>query len=368
MSNFPLPPLNMRPRDGRFGAGPSLIRRAQIEHLAAASEMGTSHRKSAVKNRVTSIRAGLADLFSLPEGYEIALGNGGASAFWPMAAVSLIRERGRFATFGAFSNKFAKDAARAPWLQTATDQAPVGELAIVTADGSDAYGYPHNETSTGVVSPIYRVASEGALTLVDATSIAGAAEVDLELVDAYYFSPQKAFGSDGGLWFAILSPAAIERAAELTAHTDRFVPEFLNLTAALEMSRKDNTVNTPAVATLILMDEQIKWMLAQGGLAAMAAKARAGANLVQQWAEVRDFATLFVSNPDWRSPVVTTVDLDQSIDAKALAAGLREAGILDIDGYRGLGRNQLRIASFPSIATEDIEALLACLDWTIERL
>lgn len=390
MNNFPLPPASMWPSDGRFGAGPSLIRPAQVQALARASELGTSHRKPPVKARVASIKAGLSELFSLPGGYEIALGNGGASVFWPLAAVSLIREQARFGTFGSFSKKFAKNAASAPWLQVSTDEAPTGSVAIVQEDGSDAYGYPHNETSTGVTSPIYRVGAneaggsagaggsavggstadspDGALTLVDATSIAGALEVDLSLVDAYYFSPQKVFGADGGLWFAILSPAAIERSAELTARTDRFVPEVLNLTAALEMSRKDNTVNTPAVATLVLMDEQIQWMLNQGGLPAMAAKALAGAQLVQEWAESRSFARPFVENPEWRSPVVTTVDLDERIDAAALAAGLREAKIYDIEGYRGLGRNQLRVASFPSIETSDIEALLACLDYAIERL
>ena len=369
MVNFPLPPESMRPKDGRFGAGPSLIRPAQMQVLHKSTEMGTSHRKPAVKARVASIKAGLAELFSLPEDYEIVLGNGGASAFWPIAAVSLIRSQARFATFGSFSKKFAADARKANWLTVSLDEAENGSLTRVQADGSDAYGYAHNETSTGVTSPIYRVSDNSqALTLVDGTSIAGAAPIDLHDVDAYYFSPQKAFGSDGGLWWAILSPAAIERAKELTARTDRFVPDFLNLTKAIEMSRQDNTVNTPAVATLILMDEQIQWMLFKGGLPSMYQKAAAGAKLVQDWAAARDFATPFVENEAWRSPVISTIDLDPAIDVATLANGLREAGIFDIEGYRALGRNQLRIASFPSIATEDIAALLECLDYTIERL
>lgn len=369
MSMIPLPPASLLPADGRFGAGPSRIRPSQLEVVAHASEMGTSHRQAPVKSRVRSIREGLRELFSLPPSYEIALGLGGATSFWAVAATSLVESQAKAAVFGEFGAKFAADVASAPWASVEIVEAPAGQLAEVHDERAEAdvYAYPHNETSTGVVSPLYRGAPTPALTVVDATSIAGALTVDWEMPDVYYFSPQKCFGSEGGLWIALLSPAAQERAARLATSRDRFMPASLNLAEALRQSTADQTINTPAIATLILLDEQIQWMLDQGGLPAMQRKAQSGADTIQRWAEERSFASLFVEVPEWRSPVVTTVDFAQEIPALKIAAALRDVGIVDIDGYRKLGRNQLRIASFPSIDQADIEALLACLDWMIER-
>lgn len=368
MSDDRLPPLSIQPTDGRFGAGPSKIRSAQLERLSAASQWGTSHRKPPVINLVRSIQDGLKQLFSLPSGYEIILGNGGSTAFWAAACISLIESRASLAAFGEFGGKFAKDVEASPWLDAKVYHGTAGTVSMLptSGDGSDAYAYPQNETSTGACSPLYRVKAPG-LTLVDATSIAGAIEVDLTLVDAYYFAPQKCFGADGGLWIAILSPAAVDRAFLLADRSDRPQFGFLNLKAAITASRKAQTVNTPAVGTLLLLDEQIQWMLDNGGLSAMATKAARGVQLIQEWAQSRDFASLFVSEPKWRSPVVTTVDIDPAIPVSQLAATLERVGITDIEGYRGLGRNQLRIASFPSIDTADIEALLACIDWVVEH-
>jgi Phosphoserine aminotransferase len=333
--------------------------------MCSAPQWGTSHRKAPVKNLVATVQDGLSDLFSLPDGYEIVLGNGGSTAFWSLACTSLIKSAGSFAVFGEFSSKFAKDAEGSPWLRATDYTAPAGQVAILEADDSDIGAYPQNETSTGAASPLYRAPQE--LTIVDATSIAGASVVDLELVDVYYFAPQKCFGSDGGLWIAIMSPAAIERAFSLAQKDDRPHFGFLDLKAAILASRKNQTVNTPAIGTLLLMASQIQWMQDLGGLPATSAKSAAGARLIQEWAENRDFAKCFVENPKWRSPVVTTVDIDDDIPVSELANTLRQVGIVDIEGYRGLGRNQLRIASFPSIDTEDIAALLGCLDWVIGK-
>ncbi len=385
VTEIPLPPESMLPLDGRFGAGPSLIRGAQVSALTHAKELGTSHRKGPVRSRVASIREGLTDLFSLPAGYEIALGNGGATAFWSVAASSLVRERARCAVFGEFGAKAAADWSAAPWLEVEVVDAPAGSLAEVRDDiaRADVYAYTHNETSTGVASPLYRGAPGEALTVVDATSIAGAIPVDWSLVDTYYFSPQKALGSEGGLWLAVVSPAAQERARELaedaaaggtpsrraaTGQSVRYMPSFLNLAEALKNSVADQTLNTPSISTLVLLDEQIKWLRELGGLAVSYQKGRSGAEMIAEWAENRPFAELFVKDRDLRSPVVTTVDLDPKIPASDLASAFRSVGILDIDGYRKLGRNQLRIASFPSVATSDIQALLACIDWVAERL
>lgn len=363
------PPPHLLPRDGRFGVGPSRIRPEQMEVLSQAEEMGTSHRQSPVKARVASLRDGLRELFSLPSSYEIALGNGGATAFWGVATTSLIEEKAKAAVFGEFGAKFAEDIAAAPWAHLNVVEASPGSLATVedAVAQADAYAYTQNETSTGVVSPLYRGAPSPALTLVDATSIAGAAVVDWSLVDAYYFSPQKCFGSEGGLWVSVLSPEAVERAERLAKDTDRYMPAILNLAEAVKASRADQTLNTPAIATLILFDEQVRWMLDNGGLSAMETRARAGANLIHEWAETRPFASLFVTDPALRSPVTTTVDFAPQIDVYALARTLREVGIVDIEGYRKLGRNQLRIASFPSVETSDIGSLLACLDWMVDQ-
>ena len=365
-----LPPTDVRPADGRFGAGPSRIRPDQLARLASSTEWGTSHRKAPVIDLVKSIQAQMAELFSLPAGYEIALGNGGASAFWPIAATSLMRERAQLAVNGEFSRKFAKDAQAASWLTTQVEEGEPGDLVLLDQPDplADTYAYAQNETSTGVASPVYRPETAEGLVLVDATSIAGAAEVDLSQADAYYFSLQKAFGADGGLWAAILSPAAIERAAELAQATDRPQFGFLNLDAAIKASRKGQTVNTPAIGTLLLLDEQLSWMLESGGLSAMAAKAQRGADLVQDWAAARDFATPFVTEPAWRSPVVSTIEIDPAIPVGELSAWLRSAGMVDVDAYRGIGQNQLRISSFPAIETADIAALLACVDWYADRI
>lgn len=359
----------MLPSDGRFGAGPSRIRAEQMQALCSATEMGTSHRKVPVKDRVASLKAGLRDLFSLPPSYEIVFGLGGATTFWAVAATSLVENRAEAAVFGEFGAKFAADISRAPWAEVEVVEAPPGELAIIQepGEGVDTYAYTENETSTGVVSPIYRPAPSPALTLVDATSIAGASVVDWESVDAYYFSPQKCFGSEGGLWVAILSPAAVERARELEHATDRFMPAALNLAAAIKQSAADQTVNTPALATLILFDEQVKWMLANGGMPEMVRRSQAGATLVQEWAESRSFAAPFVKVPKWRSTVTTTVSFEGDVPILQIAKELREVGIVDIEGYRKIGGNQLRIATFPSTPPSDVAALLDCLDWMVER-
>ncbi len=375
METYPPVPAELLPADGRFGSGPSRIRPEQIEALSQPLLMGTSHRKPPVKAVVGSIRAGLRELFSLPEGYEVVLGNGGASAFWDVAATSLVRERAAFATFGEFGAKFATEVDKAPHLDAAIRV--VGEAGTVSRlsgdetseDGlaPDVFAHPHHETSTGALSPVTRIGGEDALTLVDATSIAGAVGVDVAQTDAYYFSPQKAFASDGGLWVALLSPAAMARAEELHSATDRWMPTFLDLSVAMKNSLKDQTLNTPAIATLIMLERQVAWMLENGGLAGMEARSRAASDLLYAWADSSSVARAFVSEPQWRSPVVVTIEFDEAVDAKALSASLRTQGVVDIDPYRGVGGNQLRIATWPSTPTEDVEALLACFDWILER-
>ncbi|QPK81023.1 phosphoserine transaminase [Schaalia sp. ZJ405] len=369
----PLPP-ELLPHDGRFGCGPSRIRPEQIDALRRPLIMGTSHRQEPVKNIVNSIRQGLTDLFSLPSGYEVALGNGGATAFWDMAAASLIRRRAHCAVFGEFGAKFAEEIRRAPHLVAPiVTEAPAGQLARISLDEdeadtpADTFVYPHHETSTGVVSPVYRCGNADALTLVDGTSIAGAMSVDLSQSDAYYFSPQKVFGSDGGLWVAILSPAALQRAEELNGATDRWIPKFLNVSSAVAQSRKNQTLNTPAIATLVMMDQQIQWMLAQGGLETMERRARQSSDLLYAWAESSSVAHPFVEAPELRSPVVVTIEFDEVVDAKAIASHLRRQGIVDINAYRGVGRNQLRIGTWPATDLEDVDALIGCLDFVLEH-
>lgn len=372
MLKIPLPPEDVLPQDGRFSAGPARIRRKQVEALCNAVELGTSHRADPVKERVRSVQEGLEALFSLPEGYEIVLGQGGATQFWPIIATSLASESVKAAVFGAFGNKAAKDVAAAPWLETEIVEAPAGQVAIIqdSSPEADVYMYAANETATGVVSPLYRGApgSTESITVVDATSIAGAQTVDWSEVDAYYFSPQKVFGAEGGLWVSVLSPAAVARAESLANATDRYVPAMVNLAAAIKQSRAHQTVNTPSISTLILLDEQVRWMRDSGGLEAMAEKAARGAQLIQRWAEKKPYASLFVEVPQLRSPTVTTVDFVDEIPIREVARALREVGVYDIGGYGKMGGNQLRIPSFPNIETSDIEALLATLDWVIERL
>ncbi|WP_114856624.1 phosphoserine transaminase [Brachybacterium sp. YJGR34] len=365
-------PQELLPRDGRFGSGPSRIREEQMAtlHSASAAVLGTSHRQAPVKNLVARVRAGLRELFSLPEGYEVVLGNGGSTAFWDMAVFGLVEHRSQHLVLGEFSQKFAAESAGAPHLADPEIlRAEPGTATLARASAEvDAYAWPHNETSTGVMVPVVRPEGtrEDQLVLVDATSVAGAARVDVTETDAYYFAPQKAFASDGGLWLSVLSPAAIERAERLAAGTDRWIPAFLSLTSAIENSRKDQTLNTPAVATLVLLAEQIEWILAQGGLEWADARTRATSGMLQTWADRREEITPFVTAPEARSQVVTTLDVDESIDATAITAVLRAHGIVDIEPYRKLGRNQLRIATFPAVPEEDVAALIAVLDHVLD--
>ncbi|MFJ2298293.1 phosphoserine transaminase [Oerskovia paurometabola] len=367
-------PPHLLPSDGRFGCGPSKVREAQVRALteAGTSLLGTSHRQAPVKSLVGRIRSGLADLFDAPEGYEVVLGNGGSSAFWDVATLCLVRERAQHAAFGEFGAKFATATTRAPFLEASqVITAPPGSVAVPeAADGIDVYAWPHNETSTGAMAPVRRVAGsreQGALTLVDATSGAGALPVDLAETDVYYFAPQKVFGSDGGLWVAIMSPDAVARAQEIESG-DRWVPEFLSLGAAITNSRQDQTLNTPAVATLVTFAEQVDWLNEQGGLAWASARSASSARTLYSWADSRDWATPFVTRPEDRSTVVGTIDLDESIDATQVIAALRANGILDVFPYRKLGRNQLRIGMFPAIEPADVELLTRSIDFVVDAL
>jgi phosphoserine aminotransferase len=363
-------PPRIKPADGRFGSGPSKIRAEQLAALADSGVLGTSHRQAPVRSLVTRIRGGLADLFSLPNDYVVALGNGGTHAFWDAAAFGLVREKSQHLTFGEFSAKFAGVTARAPWLAgpTVIPAAPGSHPEARPEAGTDVYALTHNETSTGVAMPVRRVrgADAGSLVLVDATSAAGGLPVDPAEFDAYYFSPQKNFGSEGGLWLALLSPAAVDRIGEIAA-SGRYVPEFLSLRIALENSVKDQTYNTPAIATLVLLAEQIDWMLRNGGLSWAGERSARSAEILYSWAQRSAFATPFVADPAQRSPVVGTVDLD-GVSADEVAAVLRANGIVDTESYRKLGRNQLRIAMFPSVDPDDVAALTSCVDYVVQRL
>ncbi|WP_372519925.1 phosphoserine transaminase [Nocardioides sp.] len=359
--------------DGRFGCGPSKVRPEQLQSLVdtGASVFGTSHRQAPVKNVVGSIREGLSNLFSLPEGYEVVLGVGGSTAFWDVATHGLVERRSQHLVYGEFTGKFATAAAAAPWLaEPSLVRAEPGSLATpVATEGVDAYAWAHNETSTGVMAPVLRPTGidDDALVLVDATSGAGGLPVDLSEVDVYYFAPQKGFSSDGGLWVALMSPRALERAQRIAA-TDRHVPAFFDLPTAIDNSRKDQTYNTPSVATLFLMDAQLEWMLSLGGLDATVARTRASAAHLYGWAERASWVTPFVADPAHRSHVVGTLDLHPPLDFEDVLRVLRANGILDTDPYRKLGRNQLRVAMFPAIDPDDVLALTRCLDWVLERL
>ena len=371
MTDFAKIPDELKPADGRFGCGPSKVRPEALRSLAERSDlMGTSHRQKPVKDLVGRVRGGLGELFSLPDGYEIVLGNGGATAFWDAAAAWLVRDQAQHLVFGEFSKKFSSVTAGAPFLadpvviEAAPGSAPVPEI----QEGVDVIGWAHNETSTGVMLPVNRPAgSDDALVLIDATSGAGGLPVDLNQADAYYFAPQKAFGSDGGLWLAALSPAAIDRIEQLDGSTDRWQPPFLSLKTALDNSRKDQTYNTPALATLYLLAEQLDWMNAGGGLDFCVERTTASSSHLYGWADASDFATPFVADPASRSLVVGTIDFDDSIDAAAVAATLRANGIVDVEPYRKLGRNQLRVAMFPAVDPSDVEAFTACVDWVVEN-
>jgi phosphoserine aminotransferase len=362
-------PDELKPADGRFGCGPSKVRPDALARLAGAGGLiGTSHRQAPVRDLVGRVRAGVAELFGAPDGYEVVLGNGGTTAFWDAAAACLIRERSLHLAYGEFSSKFAKVAAAAPFLaDPILVEAEPGDAPAPRADpAADVIAWAHNETSTGVAVPVVRPpGADGALVLVDATSGAGGLAVDLAEADAYYFAPQKGFGSEGGLWLALLSRAAIERIGELDGASGRWQPQFLSLATALENSRKDQTYNTPALATLILLADQLEWMLENGGLEWCVGRSRANADHVYGWAEGSELASPFVADPAKRSPVVATIDFDAAVDAAGVAAALRANGIVDTEPYRKLGRNQLRIGMFPGIETADLEALTASIDWLL---
>jgi phosphoserine aminotransferase len=366
-------PVDLLPADGRFGSGPSKVRPEQVAALASVgtSLLGTSHRQAPVRAVVGRVRAGLGELFALPDGYEIALGNGGSTLFWDLAVACLVENRAAFGTFGEFGAKFAAAAKKAPFLDepVVTEAAPGSVAVPERAAGVDVYAWPHNETSTGAAAPVRRVQGsqdDGALVVVDGTSAAGGLEVDVRQTDAYYFAPQKSFASDGGLWLSVLSPAAIERAARIEA--DRWVPESLSLTTAVANSRLDQTLNTPAIATLVLLAEQLDWILENGGLAWAAQRTAKSAGYLYSWADSRDWTTPFVEDPAVRSNVVGTIDFAPEVEAATVAKVLRRHGVVDVEPYRKLGRNQLRVAMYPAVEPDDVLALTACIDHVVERL
>jgi phosphoserine aminotransferase len=364
-------PADLLPRDGRFGSGPSKVRPEQLAALAdsGASYLGTSHRQAPVKSLVARLRAGLRELFALPDDYEVLLGVGGTTAFWDAAALGLVRRRSAHLSYGQFSSRFAAVSAGAPFLaEPKVAEAPPGDAPEVPdLSDVDLLGYAHNETSTGVMLPVARPAgSEGTLVAVDATSGAAGLPVDVREADIYYFAPQKGFASDGGLWVALCSPAALDRIAEIAA-SDRWIPDFLSLATALENSEKDQTYNTPSVATLLLMTEQIDWMLSAGGLDWTVSRTTDSATRLYEWAEKTDYTTPFVADPTKRSLVVGTIDVTGEVDAAAVAKVLRANGIVDTEPYRKLGRNQLRIGMFPAVEPDDVSALTACVDWVVAK-
>jgi phosphoserine aminotransferase len=365
-------PSDIKPRDGRFGCGPSKVRPEQLKALTttAAPLFGTSHRQAPVKDLVGRVRSGVAELFSVPDGYEVILGNGGATAFWDAAAFGLIDKRSLHLSYGEFSSKFASAVAKNPFVgDPIVIKSDPGTAPEPQADPSvDAIAWAHNETSTGVAVPIRRPAgSDGALVLIDATSGAGGLPVDITQADVYYFSPQKNFASDGGLWLAIMSPAALARVESIAA-SGRWVPDFLSLPIAVENSLKNQTYNTPAIATLALMAEQLDWLLGNGGLDWAVKRTADSSQRLYSWAQERPYATPFVADPALRSQVVGTIDIVDDVDAAAVAKTLRANGIVDTEPYRKLGRNQLRIAMFPAVDPDDVSALTGCVDWVVERL
>jgi phosphoserine aminotransferase len=365
-------PSELKPVDGRFGCGPSKIRPEALAALSASghSILGTSHRQKPVKNVVKRVREGLTSLFNLPEGYEVVLGNGGSTAFWDIATFGLIEERSQHLVFGEFSSKFAAAAKEAPFLGEPTViKSEPGSHPVATAEaGIDVYALTHNETSTGVAMPILRPAgTDGALVLVDATSAAGGLMVDAKEFDTYYFAPQKSFASDGGLWIAVMSPAAIARAEKIKA-SGRWVPAFFDLGIAIENSRLDQTYNTPALVTLILLAEQIEWMNSNGGLSFAAGRSAQSSEILYSWAEKTSYTTPFVTDAAMRSKVVGTINFDEAIDATKIAAALRDNGIVDTEPYRKLGKNQLRIGMFPAVDPSDVEALTKCIDHVVAAL
>ncbi len=365
-------PDELKPADGRFGSGPSKVPAAAVAELGSTGStlLGTSHRQPAVKALVGRIRAGLAELFALPDGYEVVLGNGGSTTFWDVAAFGLVQQRAMHVVCGEFSAKFAAVTRGAPFLdEPVVRKADYGSGTLATAEaGVDVYAWPQNETSTGVALPVHRIpgVDPAALTLVDATSSAGAMAIDIAETDVYYFAPQKAFGAEAGIWLATMSPAAITRVEHIRAH--RWAPPSIDLALALTNSRKDQTYNTPAVATLWLMARQVEWLLGEGGLTWASARTADSSGRLYTWAEASPYATPYVADPDLRSPVIGTIDFDDAVDASSVAAILRANGIVDTEPYRALGRNQLRIGMYPAVDPDDITALVTCIDFVVGRL
>jgi len=366
-------PSSILPADGRFGSGPAKVRSEQIDALASRGRelLGTSHRKAPIKNLVKEVQEAIAEFFSIPEGYEVILGNGGSTAFWDAATFSLVREQAVHAEFGEFGSKFAKETDKAPFLKPSiiTHLAPGTAGIPAYVPGADVYAWPHNETSTGAIAPVVRIPGsqeDGALIVIDATSGGGGLAVDLTQTDVYYFAPQKSFSSDGGLWIAIMSPAALARIDEIAA-SDRWIPDFLSLQIAVKNSRLNQTYNTPAIATLILLAEQLAWLNANGGLDWAAARCAKSAAILYNWAEATSYTTAFVTDPASRSLVVGTIDFDESVDTAAVSAVLRANGVVDVDPYRSLNRNQLRIAMFPSVDPEDVLALTKSIEYIVEN-
>ncbi|MUK02537.1 phosphoserine transaminase [Vibrio cholerae] len=373
MSEMPRIPEDLLPSDGRFGAGPSKVRSGQVDALVSAgrSLLGTSHRQAPVRNLVGRVREGLGTFFGAPDDYEVVLGVGGSTAFWDVATFGLVDHRAQHLSFGEFGSKFASATDKAPFLEPSSiiTSTPGTRPDARAEAGIDTYAWPQNETSTGVAAPVRRVegADEGALVLVDATSAAGGLDVDVSQADVYYFAPQKNFASDGGLWLGLFSPAAIERAARISAGS-RWVPDFLNVQTAIENSRLNQTYNTPSLSTLVTLDAQVEWLNAQGGLPFAAARTADSAGRLYAWAEASPVASPYVVRQEDRSNVIVTIDFEETVDAARIAAVLRANGIVDVEPYRKLGRNQLRIATFVAIDPEDVSSLIACIDYTMEHL
>lgn len=370
MSSLKLP-AHLLPADGRFGAGPSKVRPEQVQAIADSTILGTSHRQAPVKNTVASVQQGIADLFTIPSGYEVVMGLGGATAFWDIASFGLVRSKAQHLEFGEFGSKFAKATNNAPFLEASEiiSSEPGTRPQPKATAGVDVYAWPHNETSTGVAADVTRVsgADDDALMLIDATSGAGGLPVDIAETDVYYFSPQKNFASDGGIWFAIMSDAARARAEEIAA-SDRWIPDFFNLKTAIDNSAKNQTYNTPALTTLVAMDNQLQWMNSNGGLDWATARTKDSSDRIYNWAEASSFATPFVTRTEDRSQVIVTIDFNDDVDAAAVAKILRDNGVVDVEPYRKLGRNQLRIATFVAIDPEDVSALLNCIDYVVENM
>ncbi|WP_026534145.1 phosphoserine transaminase [Arthrobacter sp. H14] len=366
-------PRDLLPKDGRFGAGPSKVRAEQIQALSEAGStlLGTSHRQAPVKNLVGSVREGISQLFQAPDGYEVILGVGGSTAFWDAASFGLVEQKAQHLSFGEFGSKFATATDKAPFLESSSiiESVP-GTRPVPQAEaGVDVYAWPQNETSTGVAAPVHRVdgADDGSLVLIDATSAAGGLDVDVSQSDVYYFAPQKNFASDGGLWLGLFSPAALDRAAKITAD-GRWVPDFLNLSTAIDNSLKNQTYNTPSIGTLVTLDAQLKWLNGNGGLSFATERTADSASRLYNWAENSPSASPFVADPADRSNVIVTIDLDGTVDAAAVAKALRANGVVDVEPYRKLGRNQLRVATFVAIEPDDVSALINCIDYVIENL